>query len=89
MALKKKANLVEELDCEDVFAASEAEKLEFEDIFAASGAEVQQQIADREYWRQKVGVRKASNVDITKEDDPNHPSLHATEYCTHPVELRN
>ena len=75
MALKKKANLVEELDCENVSAAS--------------GAEVQQPIADREYWRQKVGVRKASNVDITKEDDPNHPSLHATEYCTHPVELRN
>ena len=66
MALKKKANLVEELDCEDVFAASEAEELEFEDIFAASGAEVQQQIADSEYWRQKVGVRKASNEDITK-----------------------
>ena len=67
MALKKKANLVEELDCEDVFAASEAEELEFEDIFAASGAEVQQQIADSEYWRQKVGVRKAGNEDITKE----------------------
>ena len=39
MALKKKTNRVEELDCEDVFAASEVEELEFEDIFAASGAD--------------------------------------------------
>ena len=52
MALKKKARLVEELD--------------FEDVFAASGAEVQQQIADWEYWRQKVGVRKPSSEKIEK-----------------------
>ena len=80
MALKKKANLVEELDCEDVFAASEAEELEFEDILAASGAEVQQQIADCEYWRQKVGVRKASNEDITKEPK-------STAYQTRSIDL--
>ena len=52
MAPKKKARLSEEL--------------EFEDIFAASGAEVQQQIAEVESWRQKVGVRKPSFEKIEK-----------------------
>ena len=43
-----------------------SEELEFEDIFSASGAEVQQQIAEWESWRQKVGVRKPSNEKIEK-----------------------
>ena len=56
MAPRKRARLSE--DSEEI--------LEFEDIFAASDAPVEQQIAEWESWRQKVGVRKPSFEKIEK-----------------------
>ena len=53
MALKKKARLAQEQIDEELFAASGA-------------AEAEHQIAEWGSWRQRVGVRKPSNVTIVK-----------------------
>ena len=66
MAPRKRARLSE--DSEEI--------LEFEDIFAASDAPVEQQIAEWESWRQKVGVRKPSFEKIEKK-----PSVQSTIAC--------